>query len=818
MEIKIYCDCGQHYKFDVEPLNGRMPSTVRCPACGLDGTAKANSIIQRILEDSRANPSTKIMQDRHRTNTAQGFHLSLGDIYHVLFRHKWKILAIWIIGFATAAGIHFFWPVPYTSTARLYINYVQNARPFSYINSQGGMDPTLSVTTAGPDSIINTEMEILTGGGVSYLAAQTLDPETISKLHIDTTNTSVIGAVIQNGLDVQPGGTRDPVIHVFFKNKERSVVQPILAKVISSYRAESDKLHRVGGSDGENLSKAADELKSKLSSTEEDLRKLKEQVDVTQLAETKKMNAETLSKIQDDIRTAETDLAVHQALLDSATNPASAEIEKTDTNAPVATTAVPVEAKATYAEACENLETLRKRKEDLLLLFTPTNSRVVTVQQQIDDRQKIKSQLETQYPQLLSFHVTSTSEGVKIETNPVDANVERTKILGLKKQLEKLREYETQTRAQIDKVAAAEQQIRTLERSRDEQEQSLMIIERKRTEAQIDNSLNGEQASGIGVVQEPSLPFKDPSKLNKIVLMVLFGSIAAGLGLAFAIEFYFDRSFKRPAEIETRLGLPLFLSIPETNGHGKRRLPQRNVRLLTTGNGDGKERKPGSPAEPEASELPAWKPDKEMDPFFEALRDRLITHFEVKEINHKPKLVALTSCSQGSGVSTVASGLAASLSETGEGNVLLVDMNLENGAAHFFHKGKLACGLDEVLDKEGNRENAQVEKNLFVVTENAADEKLPRILHKRFSALIPKLHASDFDYIIFDMPPVSQTSATTRVARFMDMVLMVVEAEKTDGDVVKRASKMLAEAKAENVGVVLNKLRNYLPERLSQQL
>src|SRR5580692_9013472 len=101
-----------------------------------------------------------------------------------------------------------------------------------------------------------------------------------------------------------------------------------------------------------------------------------------------------------------------------------------------------------------------------------------------------------------------------------------------------------------------------------------------------------------------------------------------------------------------------------------------------------------------------------MQPFFEALRDRLITHFEVKEINHKPKLVAVTSCASGSGVSTVASGLAASLSETGEGNVLLVDMNIENGAAHFFHQGKLACGLDEVLERNGKRENAQIEKNL----------------------------------------------------------------------------------------------------------
>ncbi len=47
MELKVQCDCGQKYKFDVEPVNGRMPFTVACPVCGADGTGKANAILQQ---------------------------------------------------------------------------------------------------------------------------------------------------------------------------------------------------------------------------------------------------------------------------------------------------------------------------------------------------------------------------------------------------------------------------------------------------------------------------------------------------------------------------------------------------------------------------------------------------------------------------------------------------------------------------------------------------------------------------------------------------------------------------------------------------
>lgn len=46
MELKVQCDCGQKYKFDVEPVNGQMPFRVSCPICGIDGTDKANTLLR----------------------------------------------------------------------------------------------------------------------------------------------------------------------------------------------------------------------------------------------------------------------------------------------------------------------------------------------------------------------------------------------------------------------------------------------------------------------------------------------------------------------------------------------------------------------------------------------------------------------------------------------------------------------------------------------------------------------------------------------------------------------------------------------------
>lgn len=50
----------------------------------------------------------------------------------------------------------------------------------------------------------------------------------------------------------------------------------------------------------------------------------------------------------------------------------------------------------------------------------------------------------------------------------------------------------------------------------------------------------------------------------------------------------------------------------------------------------------------------------------------------------------------------------------------------------------------------------------------------------------------------------------------MDMVLLVIESEKTNREAVQHATALLAESKA-NVSAVLNKTRSYVPTKLHQE-
>jgi Mrp family chromosome partitioning ATPase len=76
---------------------------------------------------------------------------------------------------------------------------------------------------------------------------------------------------------------------------------------------------------------------------------------------------------------------------------------------------------------------------------------------------------------------------------------------------------------------------------------------------------------------------------------------------------------------------------------------------------------------------------------------------------------------------------------------------------------------------------------------------------------------SDYDYIVFDMPAISQTSITPRLAAMMDMVLLVVESEKTNRDAVEEANSILRESNV-SAKVVLNKFRQYVPRSLQHEL
>ena len=133
--------------------------------------------------------------------------------------------------------------------------------------------------------------------------------------------------------------------------------------------------------------------------------------------------------------------------------------------------------------------------------------------------------------------------------------------------------------------------LRNWSKEQRRQEAELEYFQRNLEQARIDAMIGAGKAPNIGIIQSPSSPVKQvvQKNLKKMAAMLAFGGIAAGLGLAFLIEMFLDRSLKRPVEIEAKLGLPLFISIPDfaRNGHSLAKMKGKNPLLLTETAGKG---------------------------------------------------------------------------------------------------------------------------------------------------------------------------------------------------------------------------------------
>src|SRR3954464_9120481 len=85
--------------------------------------------------------------------------ITLGDIYYILFRHKWKILVFAGLGLIASMIVPLVWPKIYSSEAKLLVKYVTETRMPSSPN--GDNEHTIDSDPNGRN-VINTELQILT--------------------------------------------------------------------------------------------------------------------------------------------------------------------------------------------------------------------------------------------------------------------------------------------------------------------------------------------------------------------------------------------------------------------------------------------------------------------------------------------------------------------------------------------------------------------------------------------------------------------------------------------------------------------------------
>ena len=850
--------------------------------------------------------------------------LTVSDVWYALFRHKWKVLLVWLVGIAAAAGLYLKNKPPYVSEAKLLVRYVVESRTVEALGPDGGISRPPSTAA----NIVNSEGEIIQSMDLCRQVAESIGPAKILGKVESGGTSNIIGAaeVLYRGLSVQVPKVSN-VIKLSMTHSDPEVARLALQQLIDLYFKRHAEIHRGLGTIDAILAQQTDQIRSRLLQTDEELRELRTKAGVVSLEDTKREHAQQMGIIRQAIFATESELVEYNKGLTKSVEVSTATNVVAATNfmmgAPLATNqpviverspeylkslamrlqslrqqesdlrelrakagpVSPDDAKHSYTEqivrvrqkiiAAElelaeystnlkgmeanatntypvssisgvqvqdrtktagtnssllattnligssdrfmeykallmRLESLHRQEQELRSIYTDENRTLVRVRAQLAEAETSRKAIEQENPSFPVFFdpsnlrqaSSSGSTSVPMMSAPGTLGMDPGRAIKLEEKLKFLRGQMENLRQEAAALEQFETSQNQLLRRRELDEKNYRHFAAGLDQARFDEALGSGKLANIRVVQDPSPPLLSEGKRMKISSVVLAAGILGGIGLALLIEMTLDHSVRRSAHLETAMALPLLSTIPRV------RVGSREVKARIT-NGDHSVQKTSGAVGPD---IPGWSLGHPLRSHIEALRDRTIMHFEGDL--RKPKLIGVTGCRDGAGVTTIACALAAALSESADGRVLLINLDADSQSLHSLLLGQEACSVVDVVEA-GKRETALIGNNLYMASGHG-DGSGNAILHPMSIArMLPKIKMSDYDYVVFDMPTVSPTSITGKLAGMVDLVFMVVESEKDSQNKLKRACELLTENNA-SFRIVLNKFEQYVPRWLDQ--
>jgi protein-tyrosine kinase len=245
----------------------------------------------------------------------------------------------------------------------------------------------------------------------------------------------------------------------------------------------------------------------------------------------------------------------------------------------------------------------------------------------------------------------------------------------------------------------------------------------------------------------------------------------------------------------------------------KRMLPSKSVPLQQVEEPESKTAQGGQPISPHIhherfiGRIPVdniiAKPDSIMAEQFRKLHSLVISHY----ITHSLRSLLVTSCVPQEGKTNVALNLAATIARGLDDSAVLIDADLRMKDLSSRLGLQNVLGLSEILEKtatiEGTLVGTEIEGLTVLPAGTLGPNPAELISSTRMKHLIEDLQTTLKDsYIVIDSTPIIATSEANALIQITDGVIVVIMADKTRRDLVKRELKTIPSEKI--LGVVLN--------------
>ncbi len=720
------------------------------------------------------------MMDKEYTQEKRS---SLRDLVYVLFRRKWVILGVVLSTVIPVTVYTLMIPSIYEAKSLVLVKPGRENIYVAAVGAPAGERPTTIVQRV--NEIINSEIQILKSRilvrrVVEQLRVAGLFPNSLPKdsmaAHAEDEESvpleDAVSRALRNLSVERVKGAE--VMGVAFRSHDPEIAFNFVATLVNLYLERHLEVHQSGQS-YDFFKAQSNQLEQELKTAARKLADFRKKYGIVSFDHLKALTLEQYTSVNAKKKDNDTAIKMTQTRIDKMKQDLAGISEHTYLG----------QSENADPPAIGNLKMrlaqLELEKTDLTHRYKPNNPNFLRVYEAIAQVSKMIEAEEEKFHGSVSTGLSATYQDVERELLVQEANLEafHTKAAGIEKQ-------SIEYGKELERLGRLEPSFRALKRAVSVNEQNYRLYLTKFEESRVSDAMDAAKMVSVTVLEPATVPLH-PVPVNRGLNIFLSLCIAgvAGLGLAFLLE-YFDHTFRVPDDIKDNLEVALLGTIGD--------LPKKEIGDLVAIAAS-----PGAPLH------------------YQILKSNVVMYAGEKAM----KTLSICSPTPGEGSSTVALNLAASLAKDSGDRVALVDANLRQPMLHTICNLPAIPGFSEVIHEGTNVHDAMKQSvipNLSILTSGVSPPN-PMVIFEspKLGDLIEVLK-SEFDWIIFDCAPIDIYPDATVLARQLDGVALVIQAENMGAEIAIRAKENLEQAGAKILGAVLNRRRQIIPENIYKRL
>ena len=324
---------------------------------------------------------------------------------------------------------------------------------------------------------------------------------------------------------------------------------------------------------------------------------------------------------------------------------------------------------------------------------------------------------------------------------------------------------------ELGNLPSTERQLVNIQRKFDLNNTVYTYLLEKRSEAEIARASNVSDNRVIDKAAWHSTSVIKPQKRRNMLFALLLGSMLPAIALV-VLDFLNDKVLDKK-DVEKRTKVPVIGYIDHNDSDSD--LPVTN------------------------------KPGSSLSESFRSVR----TAIKYRMAGEDPVIIAVSSTISSEGKSFISSNLAAIIAMLGK-KVLLVGLDLRKPGLERIFKSSRDTGMSTFLSNSSEYE-AIIRKtdieNLFIAPAGAIPPNPAELIESERMKVFVERAKRDFDFIVFDTPPVGIVTDTLLIAPYVDVNLFVVRQRYSARNTLDLIEQLREQGQLKNMAIVINDIK-----------